>query len=97
MEIKPGDGWKKIPIGGMIPDAGSSAEYKTGSWRSFRPLWDINACKHCLKCYLLCPDASIMVENEKMTGINLDYCKGCGICANACPFNAIEMKAESDL
>ena len=26
--------------------------------------------------------------------INLDYCKGCGICANECPVNAIEMVLE---
>ncbi|MFA5614071.1 MAG: 4Fe-4S binding protein, partial [Methanoculleus sp.] len=26
--------------------------------------------------------------------IDLDYCKGCGICANECPKNAITMVRE---
>lgn len=97
MKIKPEHGWKTLPRGGMILEAGTSAEYKTGSWRSFRPLWDEEKCEQCLKCDLLCPDCSIKVEDEKMTGIDLDYCKGCGICAEVCPFSAIEMKAEIDL
>ncbi|PIV68985.1 MAG: ferredoxin, partial [Euryarchaeota archaeon CG01_land_8_20_14_3_00_38_12] len=25
---------------------------------------------------------------------NYDYCKGCGICANECPKNAINMEEE---
>jgi len=35
------------------------------------------------------------VENEKMEGFYYDYCKGCGICKNVCPFNAIKMIEES--
>ncbi|MFH1707361.1 MAG: 4Fe-4S dicluster-binding protein [Planctomycetota bacterium] len=97
MQIKQGDGWKKLPWGGMIPEPGTSVEYKTGAWRSFRPLWNEAVCKQCLKCNLLCPDVSIKVVDGKMKGIDLDYCKGCGICATTCPFKAIEMKNEIDL
>jgi pyruvate ferredoxin oxidoreductase delta subunit len=28
---------------------------------------------------------SIKVSEGKMTGIDYDYCKGCGICALECP------------
>lgn len=97
MKIKKGDGWKTLPWGGVIPEPGTSAEFKTGSWRSYRPIWSKEKCKQCLKCYLLCPDCSIIVKDEKMQGIDLDYCKGCGICDTACAFDAIEMKAEIDL
>ena len=97
MKIKEGDGWKSVPRAGMVLESGTSVEFKTGAWRSFRPLWSKETCKHCLRCYLLCPDGSIVVEDGKMTDIDLDYCKGCGICAQACPFDAIEMKAELDL
>ena len=41
-----------------------------------------------------CPDSSILVENEEMTGIDYDHCKGCGICVNECPKDALEMKNE---
>lgn len=33
------------------------------------------------------------IETEAMiSGINLDYCKGCGICATVCPVGSIEME-----
>ncbi|MFN4245581.1 MAG: 4Fe-4S binding protein, partial [Brevinematia bacterium] len=32
----------------------------------------------------------------KMLGFDYDYCKGCGICANVCPRNAIDMVSEGD-
>ncbi len=82
-------GWKNIPIGGMVLDAGSAMEYHTGSWRAFRPVRGEAECIHCFQCWLFCPDSSILVdaENEKMAGFNLDYCKGCGICASICPVN----------
>jgi pyruvate ferredoxin oxidoreductase delta subunit len=34
------------------------------------------------------------VKDEKMTGIDFEHCKGCGICAKECPFKAIEMEVE---
>jgi pyruvate ferredoxin oxidoreductase delta subunit len=87
MELK---GWKDIPIAGMILEAGNSVEYLTGGWRAFRPVRGEAACTHCMQCWLFCPDSSILVdaENEKMAGFNLDYCKGCGVCASVCPVNA---------
>ena len=83
-------GWRDIPIGGMILEAGNAVEYLTGGWRAFRPLFGEAACIHCMQCWLFCPDSSILVdvENEKMIGFDLDYCKGCGICASVCPVNA---------
>lgn len=30
-------------------------------------------------------------------GIDLDHCKGCGICANECPFKAITMIEEKEI
>ena len=38
---------------------------------------------------------SIEVDEEgDSPRVNLDYCKGCGICANECPKDAIEMVRE---
>ena len=52
----------------------------------------LRGCESCETCSLLCPDLCI-TRNEK-TGeveIDLDYCKGCGICAAVCPRGAIQM------
>ncbi len=90
-------GWKEIPIGGLILDAGNTEKYETGSWRSFRPVWDPDKCINCLRCWIFCPDSAIQIKDEKVTGINLFHCKGCGICAAECPekVKAIEMKEEA--
>ena len=47
-------------------------------------------CIDCDNCILFCPDASVNKEHD----IDYDYCKGCGICANECPSDAIEMVKE---
>ena len=45
-------------------------------------------------CYFYCPDASIVIENDMATGVDLAHCKGCGICAAECPVDAITMSVE---
>ncbi len=82
-----GTGWRDIPIGGLIVEAGNAVRYNTGSWRAFRPVWNEAICTHCMTCWVFCPDASVLVEDGKMTGFDLEHCKGCGICAEVCPVN----------
>lgn len=88
--------WKEIPIGGMILEAGNAEKYLTGGWRTFRPVVDKEKCTNCLLCWIYCPDLAIKVADEEMRGFFLDHCKGCGICANVCPFKAITMVEESE-
>jgi pyruvate ferredoxin oxidoreductase delta subunit len=90
-----GTGWKDIPIGGKIVEAGNAVRYRTGEWRAVRPVVDKEKCIDCLQCWVYCPDASIQVDDEKMAGIDYDHCKGCGICSAICPANAIEMVTET--
>ncbi len=91
-------GWKDIPIGGVIVEPGNSDTYETGSWRTYKPVHDKEKCTNCLRCWMLCPDSAIIVEDGKVTGIDYKHCKGCGICASECPdkIKAIEMVQEGE-
>ncbi|NLI97351.1 4Fe-4S binding protein [bacterium] len=88
--------WKELPEGCLIDEPATSLHFKTGDWRSMRPLWSEEKCIQCLACWINCPDTAIVVEDGKMKGMNYDYCKGCGICAWVCPpkASAIEMVRE---
>lgn len=81
-------------IGAVIDKPGNSKEFKFGSWRSMKPKWDKKKCTQCMACWGQCPDIAIPQKNGKRTETNLDYCKGCGICAVACPYKAITMEPE---
>ena len=91
-------GWKDIPIGGVVTEAGTAFEYETGSWRSFRPVHDAEKCINCLDCWFCCPDGAIIEEDKEFKGFDFEHCKGCGICAAVCPpkVSAITMKPESE-
>jgi len=84
-------GWREIPIAGVPWKL--STEFKTGDWRTFRPVIDQSKCVKCLICWVYCPDMAIQWDGEKVS-VNYDYCKGCGICAKECPRKAIEMIQE---
>ncbi|RCX16092.1 pyruvate ferredoxin oxidoreductase delta subunit [Anaerobacterium chartisolvens] len=87
--------WKEISEGGMIPYAGNAELFKTGDWRSMKPIWLQEKCKQCLLCYPVCPDTSILVdENGKRIEFDYDHCKGCGVCVKVCPFKAIDFVEE---
>ena len=84
----------QYPRGACIPTGGNSDDYVTGGWRSQRPFRDEDKCTQCLLCWVWCPDTSVVVKDEKVVDFDLDHCKGCGICAHECPFDAIEMVPE---
>ncbi len=88
--------WKsdEFPRGAIIPEAGNSHYYSTGGWRSERPHRDDDTCNQCLLCWIFCPDTAVVVRDEKVVDFDLDHCKGCGICANECPVEAITMSPE---
>lgn len=89
-------GYKDLPLGGLILEAGNSVKYATGGWRTFVPVHDKEKCTNCLLCWILCPDGAVKVKDGKFAGFDLKHCKGCGICAEECPpkIKAITMVKE---
>jgi NADPH-dependent glutamate synthase beta subunit-like oxidoreductase len=52
-------------------------------------------CFECDNCFAVCPDnAVIKLGPGNRFAFNLDFCKGCGICARECPCGAIVMIPE---
>ncbi len=89
-------GWKSLDLGCVVRQPGSSRVFKTGDWRSQRPIVDKEKCIKCGLCWIYCPDLAVVPAEDGYYEINLDYCKGCGICAKQCPKDAISMVLEED-
>ncbi|MBT9159683.1 MAG: NADH-dependent phenylglyoxylate dehydrogenase subunit delta [Chloroflexi bacterium] len=62
-------------------------------WRSHKPVVKTSKCRHCGGCYLFCPTGCIEDKGVYFEA-NVDYCKGCGLCAAECPVMAIAMIRE---
>jgi 2-oxoacid:acceptor oxidoreductase delta subunit (pyruvate/2-ketoisovalerate family) len=65
----------------------------TGEWRFQRPVIKAEKCCQCGWCYIFCP-AGCIEDRGTYFEANLDYCKGCSICAKVCPVDAIRMVRE---
>ena len=86
--MKKNMGWKELDHGDSV-QAGTAKEFHTGDWRSERPVFHKDKCINCYFCWTYCPDSAIILdENNKVAGIDYDYCKGCGICDKECPTKA---------
>lgn len=94
LEINERISWQKITPAGTV-DAGSAKQFKTGDWRTERPVLLEEKCRQCLLCVPVCPDTSIPVKDKKRLGFDMMHCKGCGICSEVCPFDAIVMEPEN--
>lgn len=52
-------------------------------------------CNNCENCYLYCPEGAIYPQRTGLGyRIDYDYCKGCGVCMEECPRNAITLEEE---
>jgi phenylacetate-CoA ligase len=73
-------------------------------WRDRIPSCDDSACKCDEICLseALCPDATGFIVRKGIEGarqgyrVNVDYCRGCGICAEVCAFGALKMVNEQE-
>jgi NADPH-dependent glutamate synthase beta subunit-like oxidoreductase len=59
-------------------------------------------CFSCDNCFGVCPDNAVLKLSEAAEAnvngyeIDLDFCKGCGMCVEECPCGAIEMVPETN-
>ena len=82
---------------GAIAEGGTMSRLNTGTWRTFCPVTDFEKCIHCMMCWIACPDSAIIVKNGKKVGTDMQYCKGCGVCATECPVDCIAIVLESEI
>jgi 2-oxoacid:acceptor oxidoreductase delta subunit (pyruvate/2-ketoisovalerate family) len=86
--------WTELPLAGTV-DPADAPRPVTGGWRTGElPVVNLASCVNCLLCWLYCPDSAVTLDGEAFAGFELDYCKGCGICAEVCPVEAIAMVPE---
>jgi pyruvate ferredoxin oxidoreductase delta subunit len=88
--------WKELETGCVVSDAGNAAQYRSGDWRSMRPVVNTDQCIRCGVCYIFCPDMAVEKNEDGFFRANLYYCKGCGICARECITGCIAMEAEEE-
>jgi 2-oxoacid:acceptor oxidoreductase delta subunit (pyruvate/2-ketoisovalerate family) len=89
-------GWESLRPGGVVV-RGETAPPETGAWRTgLKPRAVTAACVNCLLCWLYCPDSAVLVDGTTFAGFDYRYCKGCELCAAACPTGAIEMVPEEE-
>jgi 2-oxoacid:acceptor oxidoreductase delta subunit (pyruvate/2-ketoisovalerate family) len=57
--------------------------------------FNCGVCNLCDNCYIFCPDVAIQRQGEDGPNvIDYDHCKGCGICVEECPRDALVMEEE---
>lgn len=67
--------------------ANNSFVASVADWRILKPVFNKDFCIDCQFCWIYCPDISIISRDKKMVGVDMDHCKGCGICVEVCPTN----------
>jgi pyruvate ferredoxin oxidoreductase delta subunit len=84
---------EEMPLGPSAV-AGILTEANSG-WRVQRPVLDHSKCSKCLVCWVLCPEG-VIDKSKGNLEIDMNYCKGCGLCAHECPKEAIQMVREGE-
>jgi len=91
---------KKMPKAQPSKRLGSFAEVNLGfseevAVEETGRCFNCGVCNLCDNCYIFCPDVAILKQGEEQANIvDYDHCKGCGICVQECPRDAMAMEEE---
>ena len=55
---------RDVEIGAIATEPGSANLYKTGDWRSMRPVVNKDHCIRCGVCFIFCPDMAVAKTDE---------------------------------
>lgn len=87
--------WRHVDPGGQVMTPGSSVNYRSSDWSPQVAEWIPDKCTQCLQCWVYCPDNCIMVQSDRVVGVDEYYCKGCGICVEVCPTDPKSLKIKT--
>ncbi|MCV0427989.1 MAG: FAD-dependent oxidoreductase [Roseibium sp.] len=59
-----------------------------------RRCFSCGTCIYCDNCFFYCPDMAIS-RTASGYEVNVDYCKGCGLCVAECPTGSIHMQEDT--
>ena len=79
------------PRFGVVVQPGTTRDQKMSGWRVYRPHFKQEKCIGDRSCELCCPDGAVFSEGKRKFQVDLDACKGCGVCAEMCPLDDIVM------
>jgi len=87
----------RLPAADQLDPAGRGPEHREVHQRAaaWRGAHGPGNCFECDNCFGVCPDNAVIKLGAGLRyQIDLDYCKGCGMCASECPCGAISMVPE---
>src|SRR5512139_3279577 len=56
--------WKELPVGNVVLEPGNASQYRTGDWKTLKPVLKKELCIHCGLCYIFCPDMAYNLSEE---------------------------------